>query len=189
MCTVSRAWPSVSAEQEMLRTSLNLARQVDCKKKKAQMSQRPSRVESRVKELKLTVEFSFRWLMPSGLMTKSIVKLQPCCEETRKKLWKPANNLNQSSICQNTYHQPTGKAFLCVAVALSQGGEELDHALMLVQSRIALEGLLDQPAQLLGLKQRRWIWISPLAELLFAFLPSCCWWALWEKTDPGPHPS
>lgn len=45
----------------------------------------------------------------------------------------------------SAHHQLAGEALLCVAVALSQSGEEPGHTLILLQSGVALEGLLDHP--------------------------------------------
>lgn len=49
------------------------------------------------------------------------------------------------------HYQLAGECLLCVAVALSQGAEELGHALVLVHGGVAQKRLLDQSAQLLGL--------------------------------------
>lgn len=58
-------------------------------------------------------------------------------------------------MCASTHHELAGKSLLCEAVALAQSGEEPAHALVLIQTGIALERLLDQPPQLLRLTHRR----------------------------------
>lgn len=54
------------------------------------------------------------------------------------------------------HHQLARKALLCEGVALGQRAEEAAHALVLLQGGVALEGLLDQPPQLLWLPGVGW---------------------------------
>lgn len=50
-----------------------------------------------------------------------------------------------------SHHKLAGEALLREAVTLRQSGEELQDALVLLQSGVALKRLLDHPTQLLGL--------------------------------------
>lgn len=97
-------------------------------------------------------------------MTSSIVRLQPCYRHgthTHTQILNSVAGNNPIFTCEgqqcvirsggNAHHQLAGEALLRVAVALSQSGEELGHALVLLQGGVALERLLDQPSQLLRL--------------------------------------
>lgn len=52
-----------------------------------------------------------------------------------------------------SHHELAREALLREGVALGQGGEEPTHALVLLQGAVALEGLLNQPPQLLWLSR------------------------------------
>lgn len=119
-----------------------------------------------VRKRGLTVEFSVCWLMPSGLMTRSIVRFQPCYRHRRHththtfislktiplKIHRQISKQGQRSQRHFvTNHQLAGEDLLGVAVTLSQSAEEPSHALVLLQSGVSLKRLLDEPTQLLGL--------------------------------------
>lgn len=107
------------------------------------------------KECDLTEEFSFCWLMPSAPMTRSIAMFQPCCRRRRAYGHRGVGIFTGQflSLAQVSHRQLTREPLLSEGVALRQGAEELDHALLRVQRAVALEGLLDEAAQLLGLNQ------------------------------------
>lgn len=55
--------------------------------------------------------------------------------------------------CFTSHHELAREALLRKGIALGQGREEPTHALVLLQGAVALEGLLNQPPQLLWLSR------------------------------------
>lgn len=69
-----------------------------------------------------------------------------------------------------THHELAREALLREGIALGQGGEEPTHALLLLQGAVALEGLLNQPPQLLWLSRNSQKHLAFPSEVSYLFL-------------------
>lgn len=72
-----------------------------------------------------------------------------------------------------SHHELACKALLREGIALGQGGEEPTHALVLLQGAVALEGLLNQPPQLLWLSRNSQKHPAFSSEVSYFFLTRC----------------
>lgn len=123
--------------------------------------------------------------------------LWPNSSRAVDKGWIPNQNYDLRAANQRIRSPPdlelAGVALLREAVALSQSGEELRDALVLLQSAVALERLLDHPAQLLRLTRNRTITQNLTTTepkvCVGVSVPSCSQWAPWERTNPAPRPA